>query len=200
MKLLFANPSPYSAKVRLSAALAGIEIEAVPTATADEPAELLDANPLGKIPTLILEDGFALYDSRAIVREIDRRSPGTLFPTGDGAARRETERLESLGDGLCDCMLAIVYDRRTRPEDKWHLPYQEKQWEKVSRGLDWLDRTVDEREGRAIDAGTISLLSALGYADLRHPRRRWRASRHVLAAEFDRLTTAIPDWEALKPQ
>ena len=62
-KLLYSPASPYSAKVRMAAAWLGLEIETETVNTNDEPALLIDSNPLGKIPTLILDDGAsdALY-------------------------------------------------------------------------------------------------------------------------------------------
>jgi len=55
MKILYSPPSPYSAKVRMAAKLAGIDAEGVPTDTIAAPASLIDNNPLGKIPTLVTD-------------------------------------------------------------------------------------------------------------------------------------------------
>ena len=196
MKLLYAGPSPYSAKVRLAARCVGIALDEATVATADEPAALVAANPLGKIPTLVLDDGTGLYDSRSIMRELDRRAPGTLYPS-DREAARATDRREALGDGLCDAMLAIVYDRRMRPEEKQHAPYQDAQWRKVARALDALEAEPPDPDAR--DAGTIALAAALAYADLRHAERDWRRGRPRLAAFLETFAGGVPDWQALRP-
>ena len=99
-KLLFASPSPYSAKVRMAAAYAGIAVEAVPTNTGEEPEILLKNNPLGKIPVLLTDDGESLFDSRAIIQYLNRASKNALFPRNP-AKRLEAERLEALADGIC---------------------------------------------------------------------------------------------------
>lgn len=49
-RLFHAPSSPYSAKVRMAALHAGIPLDKVATDTNVEPADLLAANPLGKIP------------------------------------------------------------------------------------------------------------------------------------------------------
>ena len=43
-------------------------------------------------------------------------SGNELFPRNP-AKRTEAERLEALADGICDCLLAHVYERRSRPEE-----------------------------------------------------------------------------------
>ena len=144
-KLLYSPASPYSAKVRMAAAYAGVAIEAVIVDTNAQPAELMDANPLGKIPVLITDAGVAMYDSRVITQYLNRVSGSRLFPRNVDK-RLEAETLEALADGICDCLLAHVYERRFRPEEKIHQPWLDRQWSKVERALDQLNaaRVIDD--------------------------------------------------------
>ena len=198
MKLLYAGPSPYSAKVRMAARHLGVALDAVPTNTADRPPELLEANPLGKIPTLLRDDGTAVFDSRAIMGELNRVVRNGLYPTA-ADKRREAERLEALADGMCDAMLAIVYDRRTRPEEKWHEPFQEAQWAKVERAMDWLE-AAPPRVTKRLTAGHFALAAALGYAELRHGERNWSRGRPRLRRFMARFVETFDGWDELKPQ
>lgn len=198
MKLFYSPPSPYSSKVRMAARHLDLPLQEIATDTGSKPRDLLAANPLGKIPTLVLEDGTALFDSRVIMSELDRLAPGTLYPA-DPAAGREARRLEAVGDGLCDAMLAIVYDKRMRPEEKWHRPWQDAQWDKVVRTLDWLDGSAPSGGG-PLDAGRFALAAALGYADLRFPDRNWRDGRPALAGFLERFAAECPGWEDARPQ
>lgn len=109
----------------------GIEITDVRVDASAEPATLMENNPLGKIPVLLLDDGGSVYDSVAIMHYLNRLSGGKLYPKKDGK-RTEAEILEALCDGIMDCLLAIVYERRFRPEDKLHQPWIDKQWKKWS--------------------------------------------------------------------
>lgn len=184
-KLLYASASPYSAKVRMAAAYAGIAIDAVPTKTDDQPTVLVGANPLGKIPTLLLDDGAVVYDSRAITQYLNRLSKNALFPRNP-EKRTEAEVLEALADGICDCALSIVYERRLRPEQYVFQPWIDKQWEKVIRSLDHLNANPPKLP-KKITVGQIALRATLGYLSLRF-QGKWEKGRGRLtrwAARFD---------------
>ena len=196
--ILYAPASPYSAKVRMAAAWCGVEAEGRIIDTNAEPAELLDANPLGKIPTLLTGEGEAVFDSRAITQHLNRLSKGALFPR-KAEKRLEAERLEALADGICDCLLAHVYERRFRPEDKIHQPWLDKQWSKVARALDGLNARPP-RVGTKTDGGQIALRAALGYLDLRFSDANWRRGRARLARWAKRFDERFPQLAALLPR
>ena len=198
MKLFYAGPSPYSSKVRMAARHLGLDVEDVATKTGPENDDLNAANPLGKIPCLVLGDGTALFDSRAIMQEFNRRERNRLFPSGKDK-RRVAERLEALADGMCDAMLAIVYDKRFRPEEKQHEPWHDMQWEKVARALDWLEANP-VRVTQRLHGGQFALAAALGYADLRFEDRNWRRGRPKARRFLDRFAERFDAWDELKPQ
>ena len=198
MKLLFATPSPYSSKVRMAARYLELDIEDVPTQTGPDADELTALNPLGKIPTLVLDDGTSVFDSRAIMQEMNRMVRNGLYPTAR-AKRLRQERLEATADGMCDAMLAIVYDKRFRPEEKQHEDWQEMQWDKVARALDWLEQDTPRVAAR-LHGGHFALAAALGYADLRHSERNWSRGRPKLRRFMTRFAERFPAWEELRPQ
>lgn len=184
-KLLCAPASPYSAKVRMAAALAGIPLELVKIETGPQPAELTAVNPLGKIPCLVLDDGLPVFDSRTITQQLNRMSGNALLPRNP-AKRLEAEQLEALADGICDCLLAHVYERRMRPAEKVHQPWLDLQWSKVVRALDTLN-AKPPRFGKKPTAGHIALRACVGYLDLRFAGQ-WERGRIKLkrwAARFD---------------
>ncbi|MEM1376029.1 MAG: glutathione S-transferase family protein [Pseudomonadota bacterium] len=194
--LLYAPASPYSAKVRLAAAMGGVEIVAQTVSTGDEPDVLVDANPLGKIPSLILEDGFAVFDSRAIMQELDRMSGKVLFPR-NAKKRREAERLEAAADGLCDALLAQVYEKRFRPEEKVEQSWLDYQARKVERTLAWLNDNCAMR-GKP-HGGHIALACAIGYLELRFPDIDWSRKRPKLKRFMARFAETVPSFDDLKP-
>lgn len=184
-KLLYAPASPYSAKVRMAAALGGIALDTEVVDTGANPPVLVDANPLGKIPTLITEDGITVYDSRVITQYLNRLSGNRIFPRNP-AKRLEAERLEALADGICDSLLTIIYERRWRPEEKVHEPWIDRQWEKANRGLDVLNANPPKLP-KTITVGQIAVRAMIGYLDLRFPGK-WEKGRGKLrrwAARFD---------------
>lgn len=195
--LFYAPASPYSAKVVMAAALAGIELDRQVVSTSDEPEALLAANPLGKIPTLVLDDGTAVFDSRAIMMELDRISGKAIFPRST-AKRGAAERMEAAADGLCDALLAQVYERRMRPEEKVHGPWIEYQARKVERALDWFEATPT-RFGKTPHGGQLALYAALAYADLRFPDLNWGKGRPRLRRFVARFEEVAPELIAFKP-
>ena len=114
-QILYSPASPYSAKVRMAAAYADIPFDSVIVTTSAEPENLVNANPLGKIPTLITDDGKSVFDSRAIMQYLNRISGNKIFPR-NAEKRTDAERYEAIADGLADVLLAHVYERRPVPD------------------------------------------------------------------------------------
>ena len=196
MKLLYAPASPYSAKVRMAALHADIAIEYQTVDTNADPADLVGNNPLGKIPTLITDEGDGVYDSRVITQYLNRLSGNKLFPR-NAARRLDAELLEALADGVCDCLLTMVYERRVRPEEKIHQPWLDRQWSKAVRGLDMLNANPPKLP-KQIHVGQIAVRAMIGYLDIRFAGK-WEKGRGKLkrwAVRFDEkfpeLATAIP--------
>lgn len=196
-KVLYAPASPYSAKVRMAAAYAGIEIEPVIVDTNAEPSLLVENNPLGKIPVLVTDEGGSVYDSRAIVQYLNRQSKNALFPR-NAEKRTEAERLEALVDGLCDCLLAHVYERRFRAEEKVEQSWLDKQWKKAERVLDELNANPPKLP-KKITAGQIALRSVLGYLALRFPGK-WEKGRSRLTRWAKRFDEKFPELAELTPR
>ncbi len=196
-KVLYSPASPYSAKVRMAAAFAGIDLSAETIDTNADPALLIDNNPLGKIPVLLTDEGQPVYDSRAIIQYLNRESRNALFPRNP-LKRLEAERLEALADGLCDCLLAQVYERRFRPEEKIHTPWIDRQWEKATRVLDSLNANPPGLP-KKITAGQIALRACLGYLDLRFAGQ-WERGRTRLTRWTKRFDDKFPELVPYLPQ
>ncbi len=194
--ILYSPPSPYSAKVRMAAAWCGIAAEARAVTAADEPADLLAANPLGKIPVLIGDDGESAFDSRVITQQLNRLSGGRLFPR-KAERRLEAEKLEALADGINDCLLVIVYEHRSRPQEKVHQPWLDKQWRKVTRALDHLEASPPRLVKKA-DGGVIALRATLGYLALRF-EGQWERGRPKLKRWIKRFDERFPELTVLTP-
>lgn len=180
---LYDNPaSPFCRKVQVLALETGQmeQIEIVPSAGSPVNSDQMpvDKNPLAKIPTLALDDGSALYDSRVICRYLDDMSGGGFYPN-DGLY--DVLRREALADGIMEASVAMVYEFRARPEGERSPAMVEALWVKVTRALDHLETS---EIGEAFDMGQIALACALGYLDLRHNDRNWRENRPNLSGWF----------------
>jgi glutathione S-transferase len=184
MKLLFSHPSPYARKCRLLVHEKGLQalVEEVESHPFEDEPLLLKANPLGRIPALILEDGRALVESGLICAFLDSFDAGPqMIPAGPGAL--EEARFRALADGLMDLTMGRRVERE-RDEalysDFW-----------ISRRENGVRRALDQLEDEAaIVAETLNLASAtlataLGYLDFRWEEYDWREGRPALTAHFD---------------
>jgi len=190
--------SPFGRKVKIAALQLGlmdtIEIVAADTSDANDP--LRQQNPLGKIPTLVLEDGSTLFDSRVIVEYLDHLAGGgKVIPAGE--ARFAQLRLQALADGLCDAALLQVYEVRFRPEEIRSAAWAANQAGKVSRTLIALEALPPAMTGRQPQIGEIALACALGYLDLRF-EGKWRAEYPKLVAWLDAFAAAVPAFETTR--
>ena len=119
MKLCYGRTSPFSRKVRVAAFECGLDarIHLVTTGTMDRLPDptLVAVNPLAKVPTLVTDEGETLYDSRVICEYLDTLHDGPrLFPPV-GPERWRVLRRQSLGDGLMEALIFLVYAVR-RPD------------------------------------------------------------------------------------
>lgn len=196
MRLLCSSTSPFSSKVRMAARHLGIKLEEIHVDTNAGPALLVDNNPLGKIPTLLTDGGDAIFDSRAIMHDFDRREGG-LYPSKKGK-RTEVEVLEALCDGTMECLLSIVYERRFREVERQHQPWIDRQWTKATRALAHLD-AEPPKIGKRLHAGHFALAALVGYLQLRF-EGQWEADHAGLIDWADKFEKHFPDYHAMKPR
>ena len=194
MKVLLAGPSPYSAKVLMAAALAGIEVEPVAVDANNGDPRLSEASPLERIPVLVADDGAGIYDSRLITRHLDRLSGGKLVPAGDPLP---AELMEAHCDGVQDSLLAIVYEKRVRPQEKHFQPWLDRHWGKATRGLDRLPGGLPPHDNAA-HLGSVALAALIGYLGLRFAGE-WEEGREALIEWAEAFDANWPQLAKLKP-
>ena len=185
--------SPFGRKVLIAADLAGlgVRLSVVPADTGSDTDSLRRENPLGKIPTLILEDGSALYDSRVIVEYFDHLAGGGVLIPAEPAARFRALTLQALADGMADAALLGVYEGRFRAETERSPTWAAYQAGKVERALATLEGAPPTG---TIDIGHVALACALGYLDLRY-EQAWRAGHPALAAWLAAFAAAVPAFD-----
>jgi glutathione S-transferase len=189
MKLLYTLTSPYARKVRVVAAEKRIEIEMLKVVLADPACPVIQYNPLGKIPVLVLDDGESLFDSRVIVEYLDNRTPLARLIPQEHSAKIWVRRWEALADGVCDAAI-LARQEAARPEKLRDNAVIEKQMGKVSRGLTQLNAELGENKWCVDDTfslADIALGCMLGWLDLRYADMGWRESYPNLARHFEEM-------------
>ncbi|MGI9333521.1 MAG: glutathione S-transferase, partial [Gammaproteobacteria bacterium] len=190
MKLYCASASPYVRKVMVMAKETGLydQLQQVTTAlTPVAPDEaLVGDNPLGKIPTLVLDDGTALYDSRVICEYLDSlHKRKKKFPSR-GEARFKALALQALGDGMLDAAVNTRYETFLRPEQYRWPDWISGQRKKFRRPLGVLEARAEDLEG-PLSIGTITIGCALGYRDFCYGDDPWGNTHPRLAAWFKKF-------------
>ncbi len=191
MKLLGSLASPYVRKVRIVMAEKKLEYEFVLEDVWSPDTKIIEANPLGKVPCLIMEDGGAMFDSRVIVEYLDTMSPvGKLIP-GSGRERASVKCWEALADGVLDAAVLVRLERTQRPAEKQSDAWAERQLGKVRTGLNSLSMGLGESQfcvGTHISLADIAVGCTLGWLSFRFPEIHWREDHPNLGRLFDKLS------------
>ncbi|MDX7952458.1 glutathione S-transferase N-terminal domain-containing protein [Lichenihabitans sp. Uapishka_5] len=194
MILRSAPASPFGRKVKIAAALLelGATLRSVDADTTDAADSLRRENPLGKIPTLVLDDGTTLYDSRVIVEYLDHLAGGHRLLPAEPAHRFRTLTLQALADGFTDAALLMVYEQRWRAEANRDARWTAHQGDKIERALGALEAAPPNGD---IDIGHVALACGLGYLDLRFDGT-WRATHPRLVTWLEAFAAAVPAFAA----
>jgi glutathione S-transferase len=198
MKLLYTPRSPYVRKVRVTLIETGLHksIEFVEVNLEHPIPELARRNPLGKVPTLVRDDGVALFDSPVVCEYLDSLHKGPkLYPTNE--ARWVALRQLALADGILDALTSRRHEAR-RPDGERSADYMKKQQEKSDRGLAELEREADRLAG-PITIGQIAAGCCLGYLDFRFAKEPWRAGHPNLARWFEEFAKRPSMVETMPP-
>jgi glutathione S-transferase len=186
MKLYHAPASPFVRKVMVLLHEAGaVDRVTIVTASGNplDPGTIpVDRNPLGKIPALERPDGPTLYDSRVITRYLDDTLKAGLYPPAPRLW--DTLVIEATGDGISEAAVLMRYEMQVRPEGTRSPEWADAQWQKISRALAALEERWLSHLAGPLDIGQIAVGVALGYLDLRHGDRDWRAQHPALAAWY----------------
>ena len=189
VKLFYAATSPFVRKCLVAAHELGLRdrLELLPAAPhpVNRDRTIVAHNPLGKVPTLIADDGTVLYDSRVICEYLNALGDGRLIaPQGPARWRALTE--QSLGDGIMDAAVLARYEATVRPEGLRWQDWTVGQLDKVTCGLAEIERRAPGLADR-VDVGTIAVGCALGYLDLRFASLAWRERCPDTAVWFERF-------------
>ena len=190
MKITASGASPYVRKAMACAIARGIDSQLEKWTIATTDPVLSHSNPLGKIPTLVTDEGVALFDSPVICEFLDSiGSAPALFPAA-GPERWTALRLHAIGDGILD---ASQPRRRelALPQDEGRVAYIDLQRGKVARAVDVLEKEAASL-GALKTIGDIAVACALGYLDFRFAHEPWRPGHPKLEAWYSSVVSLPP--------
>lgn len=158
-------------------------------------------NPLGRIPSLILDSGETLVDSWAIHDYLDEiASPDRRLTPRDGADRRRVLHLTAVAAGSVDKAGAIVYEKTIRPLEKQHAPWIERCGVQLQTALTYLENACGGGflSGEALTQADVMLGALVWYVTARVPEASLAAQCPRLMRHYD-MMLALPEFRKTQP-
>ncbi len=187
MKLHWSPRSPFVRTVMIAAHEIGIQdqLDCVRTVvSAFKPNdEIFADNPLGKLPTLVLDDGTPVYDSRVIFEYFDTLHQGPRLLPVAYPKRLTTQRRAALGNGTLDLLVGWFVDiLKPTAERSDIIKTNHVKFAAIARAL---DKEAPGLERDPFDMGHIMIGCALSYADFRLNFLQWRKGHGAIARWHD---------------
>jgi glutathione S-transferase len=133
--------SPFTRRVAISATLLGIAFEHRNWSVGKDFDRIREYNPLGRVPTLVLDDGETLIESAMILDWLDEQAgPERALLPASGSARRQALTIMAMATGAADKGIHLVIERVFRPEEKRHAPWTERCRVQIEGAFVELDR------------------------------------------------------------
>lgn len=192
MKLIGSFSSPYVRKVRVVMSEKKLDYQFVEEDVWNADTTIMQSNPLGKVPCLVMEGGEALFDSRVIVEYLDTLSPvGKLIPAV-GRERAEVKTWEALADGVLDALILARLEANWagRPKAQRCQAWIDRQMDKTQASLKAMSQGLGDKPfcaGIYLSLADIAVGCALGYLDFRFADVDWRTPYPNLAKLYDKL-------------
>lgn len=180
---LYANPtSPFVRIVRMGLYEKGLadEIGLVMVDPWADEREFLDANPAGRVPALVTDDGVKLSEALLILRHLEAVRPDPAILPEDAQALS----CAGLAIGVFDAAVAVIIGRKSAPDFDSGMVGR-KRYRTMKEGLARLDAAVPEPRSGRFDLAAIAAITALDYLMFRFPEHDWRAMAPSVAALRD---------------
>ena len=190
LRLIGSSTSPYVRKVRIVMAEKRIECHLELEDVWSPTTTITNANPLGKVPCLIMEDGGAVFDSRVIVEYLDTVSPVSRLIPSEGRQRVEVRTWEALADGVLDASVGVRLEQTQRDPAHRSQKWIDRQMTKVHAGVAAMSSGLGDKawcNGHNYSLADIAVGCALGYLDFRFSQIDWRRPYPLLAKHFEKL-------------
>lgn len=193
MKLLYTPIAGYVHTVEAVIHYAELEqqIEPVPTRPFDPETPLPMINPLGKVPTLVLDSGEYLAGGPVIYEYLDslhRRR--RLFPA-KGPQRWTALRQAWMADGLFDTVVLLILESEIAAAEQ-RPAYIARCWGKIVAMLDQIERDVSRYD--RLDIGQMRTVGALQFMKLKMKKIGTGIATLDPAYDFAVGRPALTDW------
>jgi glutathione S-transferase len=195
--------SPFVRRVAVSMKLLGFGFEHANWSVGKDHARIRSYSPLGRVPTLVLEDGEVLTESAAILDHLDSVvGPERALLPPNGTARRQVLQLMALAIAAAEKGRELIHERIARPPEKRHEPWEERCRSQMHGALGEIERRHLERPGNWLVGENLTqaditltcvwacLREAVALEDEPYPSLRALAARCEALPQF--VATRLP--------
>jgi len=192
MKLIGTPASPFVRKTRIAFLEKKIDVAFVVEDVWNPDSTLQSLNPLCKVPTLVMDDGGVMYDSRVIVEYADTLSPvGHLIPSS-GKEKAAVKTWEALCDGILDAAVLTRLERNWGPRGQnISQEWINRQLSKINAGLKAISEGLGSNAwcyNNQFSLADIAVGSVCGYLLFRFPEIHWQDDYPNLASFYEKLS------------
>ncbi|MEI9886550.1 MAG: glutathione S-transferase family protein [Rhizomicrobium sp.] len=145
MKLHQTFLSPFPTRVRLVLYAKGLDIAFVePSGIHDGSGkgDYLAINPLGRVPTLELDDGRALPESEVICEYLEDLHPTPTLRPADPWARAQVRLISRLCDFYLVMAMVPLFNAAGRPRKSWDMAKIDAAFAEMRKSLDYLEHYI----------------------------------------------------------
>ena len=194
MILIGQYDSPYVRRVAASLNVLGLPFERNGLSVFSDADVMRTINPLGRVPSLVLDDGEVLVDSAAILDHLDEVvGRGKALMPASGGERRHALQIVAIATGAIDKTVAIGYEHLLRPPETIHQPWIDRNIVQLTTALRSLEELAPKDGwfgGGRLMQPDITVAAALGYI-------RFRTNFVGPLPELPKLARLSKDAEAL---
>ncbi|MBF0490150.1 MAG: glutathione S-transferase N-terminal domain-containing protein [Candidatus Omnitrophica bacterium] len=182
MKLLYTKRSPYARKVKVIAIEKGISLEYIDEDLQKKSRVLLNANPLGKVPTLLLDNGQTVFDSPVICQYIDNLNDQKIMIPRFEPKRLEVLKWEAMADDLTTTAINLYMEKIRHPHH-FHKDFISTGERNIRLAYSYIEENLGKL--KEFNLASIAVASAIGYIHFRLPHLKVEGN---LASWFEEIS------------
>ena len=199
MKLYQTYASPFPTRVRLLIYAKGLEVEIIEPpgfhASTQAKGDYFNINPIGRVPTLVLDDGRALPESEVICEYLEDAFPQPSLRPADAWGRARMRLLSRICDFYVVMAMVPLFNLSGRSRRHWEPSAVKAAADKVAEALAWLEAYIGEAGfavGRALSQADGAIAPQLVLAS------EWIPSVFGTADPLSELPKLTAYWRAIQ--
>jgi len=166
MHLLYTKRSPYARKAIVIALEKGILLDLVDEDLQKKSQRLLEANPLGKVPTLVLDNGTTVFDSPVICQYLDNLNDKAIMIPRESNERLEVLKWEAFADDLMTAAINLYMEKVRHPND-FHKDFTVTLERNILSSYAYIEKNLSKL--KKFNLASVAVASAIGYIHFRLP-------------------------------